>query len=104
MYSCNKAHIRYKHSKQHVAKSFLHYMYVIVMTCAQVQYRDYWHSSDVKPEGRRPEGFMELRANNYGVARALAYVITNLWYELTCLLGYRDIHLRLINFHSEMAF
>ena len=44
---------------------------------------------------------MELRANNCGVARALAYVITN---ELTCLLGYCDVHLRLINFRSEMAF
>ena len=65
------------------------YMYVIVMTYERVPHRNYWHSSDVKPEGRRPEGFtcMELRANNCGVARALAYVITNLWYELTCLLG-----------------
>ena len=74
------------------------------MTYAGVPHRNYWHSSEVKPEGRRPEGFTELRANNYGVARALAYVITNLWYELTCLHGYRDIHLRVINFRSEMAF
>ena len=59
------------------------------MTYAGVPHRNYWHSSEVKPEGRRPEGFTELRANNYGVARALAYVITNLWYELTCLHGYR---------------
>ena len=35
---------------------------------------------------------MELRANNCGVARALAYVITNLWYEVTCLHGYRDVN------------
>ena len=67
-------------------------------------HRNYWHSSDVKPEGCRPEGFTELRANNCGVARALMYVITNLWYELACLLGYHDVHLRLINFCSEMAF
>ena len=73
--------------------------YVIVMTYARVPHRNYWHSSDVKIEG-----FTELRANNCGVARALAYVITNLWYELTCLHGYRDVHLRLINFRSEMAF
>ena len=69
------------------------------MTYARVPHRNYWHSSDVKPEG-----FTELRANNCGVARALAYVITNLWYELTCLHGYRDVHLRVINFRSEMAF
>ena len=69
------------------------------MTYARVPHCNYWHSSDVEPEG-----FTELRANNCGVARALAYVITNLWYELTCLLGYRDAHLRLVNFRSEMAF
>ena len=46
-------------------------------------------------------GFMELCANNCGVARALVYVVTN---ELMCLLGYRDVHLRLINFRSEIAF
>ena len=62
-------------------------------------HRNYWHSSDVKPEGRRPE---ELCANNCGVARGLAYVITNLWYELTCLHGYRDVNLRLNNFRSEL--
>ena len=40
---------------------------------------------------------MELRANNCGAAQHW-YVITNLWYELACLLGYHDniIHLQFI--------
>jgi hypothetical protein len=46
---------------------------LVVITRARVPHGRYWHSSDVKPEGHRPEGFMELRAN-----------IICVWHESTC--------------------
>ena len=35
-------------------------IHVLVITRARVPYGKYWHSSDVWPKGRRPEGFTEL--------------------------------------------
>ena len=35
-------------------------MYVLVITWPRVPYAKYWHSSDVMPEGRRPEGITSL--------------------------------------------
>ena len=40
-------------------------LHVLVITYAQVQHCNYWHSS------RRPEGFTEILVNNCGGARAL---------------------------------
>ena len=35
-------------------------MYVFVITWPRVPYAIYWHSSDVMPEGRRPNGITSL--------------------------------------------
>ena len=57
--------------------------YVIVITWARVPHGRYWHSSDVKPEGRRPEGFTSLLCQYLPCGRREARVITSLLHDMT---------------------
>ena len=56
-------------------------IYVLVITRARVPHGRYWHSSDVKHEGRRPECFTELLCQYLPCGTREARVITNLLHE-----------------------
>ena len=60
------------------ASHYVDRWHVLVVAWARVPHRKCWHSSDVSPEGRRPEGYVTTIANISCVVTREAQATTNL--------------------------